>query len=148
MDPELSEHLAHMPFDCARAEEQPRADVRVRNTLAGESRDLPLLGCQIVPRLHGSLADLLARRKKLCMRAIRERLHPDRDEHLVSRAQLLARVDSATLAAQPLAVEQVPTRELGPEAGAGEQFDRVSVQAVSDLPFADECAGASENSLR
>jgi hypothetical protein len=37
-------------------------------------------------------------------RALRERFHPDRREHLVRDAQLTARVDSAILPAQPLAV--------------------------------------------
>ena len=42
-DPELREDLPQMPFDGARAQEQPRADLRVREPVAREPCDLPLL---------------------------------------------------------------------------------------------------------
>src|SRR6059058_2500985 len=42
-DPELGEHLAQMPFDGARADEQLGADLGVRQSLTGEPGDLGLL---------------------------------------------------------------------------------------------------------
>ena len=94
------------------------------------SRDLPLLRGQIVARLDRPLAHLLARRQQLPARALGERLHPDRRELLVGGAELLARVDPATLAAQPLAVEQVRAGELGPQPGAAQPLDRLAIQAL------------------
>ena len=137
-----------MPLHGARAEKQPRADVRVREPVAGHSRDLPLLRGQIVPRLDRSLADLLARRLKLVLRALGERFHPDREEQLVGRAQLLARVDTATLAAQPLAVEQMRTSELGTQPAAAQPLDRLLIQALGGLARAYQGTGTSEDSER
>src|SRR5690348_10543424 len=98
-DAELGEHVSQVPLDRPRAEEEPRADLRIGQPVAGEPRDLPLLGGQIVTRLGRPLAHLLARRLKLLTCTLGERLHPDLDQHLVGRAQLLARVDPAVLAA-------------------------------------------------
>ena len=42
-DLELPEHLVQVPLDGAGAEEEPCADFRVREPLAGEARDMPLL---------------------------------------------------------------------------------------------------------
>ena len=64
-------------------------------------------------------AHLLAGRLKLLAGALGERLHPDRGQHLVGRAQLVARVDPAILAAQPLPVEQMSAGELGTKPGPG-----------------------------
>ena len=66
-----------------------------------------------------ALAHLLAGGQQLAAGALGERLRAHRGEHLVGRAQLLARVDAAVLAAQPLAVEQV---------GAGEVRTRRAVR--------------------
>ena len=70
-----------------------------------------------------ALADLLARGDQLAAGALGERLHPDRDEHLVRRAELLARVDASALAAQPLSVEQMRAGELGTQPGAAQPLD-------------------------
>ena len=64
-------------------------------------------GSQIVTRLDRPLAHVLARRQQLPARALGERLHPHRRELVVRGAELGARVDSAMLAAQPLAVEEM-----------------------------------------
>src|SRR5580765_3942865 len=47
-DAELGEHLAQMPFDRARAEEELRADLRVGVPIAGEPGDVLLLRRQLV----------------------------------------------------------------------------------------------------
>jgi hypothetical protein len=39
-DVELGEYLAQVPLDGARAEEEPRADLWVRQSIASEPRDL------------------------------------------------------------------------------------------------------------
>ena len=127
-----------MPLNGPRAEEEPRADLRIGQPIAGEPRDLPLLGGQIVARVDRPLAHLLARRLKLLTRALGERLHPDRGQHLVGRAQLLARVDPAILAAQPLAVEEVRAGELRTEPGAPQPLDRLAIQLVGGRPVAQQ----------
>jgi hypothetical protein len=43
-DGELGEDLAQVVLDRARADEQPGADLRVGQTVAGQPRDLRLLG--------------------------------------------------------------------------------------------------------
>ena len=118
LDPELGEHLAQVPLHGARAEEQPRADLRVRQPVAGQPRDLPLLRGQLVARLDPALAHLLAGGQQLATGALGERLHPHLGEHPVRRPQLRARVDAPTLAAQPLAVEQVRAGVLAAHARA------------------------------
>jgi hypothetical protein len=50
-DPELGEHLLQVPFDGARAQEQLAADLRVRESLACEARDLLLLWRQLIASL-------------------------------------------------------------------------------------------------
>src|SRR5215218_4738807 len=65
LDAELGEHLAQVPLHRAGAEEELRADLRVRQPVAGEVRDLALLGGQVVARGGGALAHLLARGQQL-----------------------------------------------------------------------------------
>jgi hypothetical protein len=79
-----------------------------------------------------------ARRLKLLTCAFGERLHPHRGQHLVGCAQLLARVDPAVLAAQPLAIEKVRAGELWTEAGAPQPLDRLAIQIVSGRPLAQQ----------
>ena len=51
-DPELCEHLAQMPLHGARAEEQPRTDLRIRQPTPSQLSDLPLLCGQIITCLR------------------------------------------------------------------------------------------------
>lgn len=62
-DAEPSEHLVQMPLDRARAEEEPRGDLRVRQPIAGELGGLSLLRSEIVARLNRTGANDLARRQ-------------------------------------------------------------------------------------
>ena len=89
-----------------------RADLRVRQAVAGEPGDLRLLRGQLVARLGAALADRLAGGEQLAAGALGERLDAHLGEHVVRRAQLLAGVDAPALAAQPFAVEQMRAREL------------------------------------
>jgi hypothetical protein len=52
------------------ADEQPRADFRVRQSVAGEPRDLRLLGGELVAGLDGAFPDALARRRQLALGAV------------------------------------------------------------------------------
>jgi hypothetical protein len=45
-DAELPDDLAHMSLDSAGSDEEPGCDLRVRETLAGQPRDLLLLSVQ------------------------------------------------------------------------------------------------------
>ena len=55
-----------------------------------------------------------------------------------ARSQLGARVDAAVLAAQPLAVEEVRARELGPHARAPEALDRLAERALGVIALAQQ----------
>ena len=66
----------------------------------------------------------------------------------MARAQLLARVDPAALAAQPLAVEQVGAGELEAHAGAAKPLDRLAVEALGGLAVAEQRARAGLDAQR
>src|SRR6185503_10869985 len=119
----LGEHLAQVPLDGARTEEQLRADLRVRQSFASEPCDLSLLWSQFVAGLGDALAHSLAGGQQFTSGTVRERLHADRLEQLVRRSQLCARVDAAILATQPLPVEQMCPSEVGPESRAPQAVD-------------------------
>src|SRR4051795_10793440 len=139
---ELGEHVAQMPLDSPRAEEELRPDLRVRQPIGGKQRDLPLLRGQIVASLDGPPTHLLAGGLKLFAGALGERLHADRGQHLVGRAQLVARVDPAVLAAQPLPVEQMSAGELGTKRGPCQPLDGFAMQTLGALTLAHECPAA------
>src|SRR3954454_2529957 len=127
-----------MPLHRARAEEEPDADVRIREALAGQTRDLPLLGGENVAGLDGPLAHVLAGRKQLTPGPLGECLHPDRRELVVGGTELDTRVAAAILAAQPLPVEQLSPGELGTQAGAAQPLDRLAIQALGTRALAQE----------
>jgi hypothetical protein len=52
-DAELGEHLAQAPLDLPRRQEQLRADLRVRQAVAGQPGDLLLLGRVSSSRVPG-----------------------------------------------------------------------------------------------
>ena len=129
-DPELGEHLAQVPLDGARAEEQLGADLRVRQAVAGEPGDLLLLRRELVARLGGcACAPSRPWRPARAGRARRTPPCPSSTNMSWAAAQLLARVDAAVLAAQPLAVEQVRAGELRAQRRATQALDRFAVAA-------------------
>src|SRR5215217_7182461 len=71
-DAELGEHLAQMPFDGARADEQLRSDLLVRLPFSCESRYLRLLGGELVARLGAAPAHRLAGGHQLASSAVGE----------------------------------------------------------------------------
>ena len=97
---------------------------------------------QIIARLHGPLAHLLAGRRQLAARALGERLHPDRSELSCAARSCTRASTPALLAAQPLAIEQMRAGELRTQPGARQSLDRLAVQALGALTLADECAAA------
>ncbi len=82
-DAQLGEYLAQVPFDRARGQEQLGADLRAGPAVAGQPRDLLLLGRELAVRLGAALAHLLPRGDQLPAGALGERLHPHRGEHVV-----------------------------------------------------------------
>src|SRR3954453_4502557 len=117
-----------MPFDGARAEEEPGADLGVGQAIARQAGDLPLLTGELVARVRRSLAHLLARRQELAASALGERLHADRLEHLVCGAQLLARIHAAALAAEPFGVKQLDPGELWTQPRAAQMLARLAIE--------------------
>ena len=89
------------------ADQRPLADLGVRHSVAGESRDLSLLRGELFARFDGAFADALAGGRQFALGASGERLNPHHGEHLERGAQRVAGVDAASFAPQPLAVEQV-----------------------------------------
>src|ERR1700677_1565180 len=61
---------------------------------------------------------------------------------------MLARVDAPALAAQPLAIEKVRSGEFRAHVRATEPFDRLAVEAIGDIAFAEQCARARFDSQR
>src|SRR3954447_5687327 len=135
-DAELAEHVAQMPLDGPRAEEEPRPDLRVRQPIGGKHRDLPLLRGQVVASLDGAPPHLLAGGLELLAGTLGEGLHANRGQHLVGRAQLVARVDPAVLATQPLPVEQMRAGELRTKRGPCQSLDGLAIQALGALTLA------------
>jgi hypothetical protein len=76
---------------------------------------LQFLRSELVARVDRPLAHRLARGEQLALGALGERLHSNCHEEVVCRAQLRACVDTTALPAQPLPVEQVGSRQLGPQ---------------------------------
>src|SRR6185312_9357303 len=105
-DVELAEDLAQVVLDRARADEEVDADLRVAVTVAGEPGDRLLLGGELVDVVDRVDPHGRGRRRELALGAGGEGLGTDRHERVEGRAQLLAGVHPATLAAQPFAIEE------------------------------------------
>jgi hypothetical protein len=78
----------------------------------------------------------LPRGEQLAFGALDETLGACHDEHLVRRAQLLARVHAPTLTAKPLPVEEVGACESPAHAGAAKAVDRLPIEALGGLAVA------------
>jgi hypothetical protein len=94
---------------------------------------LRLLWGELVQGVHGSLAGTLARCLQLAFGAMSERLRAHAGERLERWAQLLPRVDTATLTAQPLPIQKAGPGELESHARTREMRDRLAVQSVEAL---------------
>jgi NADP-dependent 3-hydroxy acid dehydrogenase YdfG len=147
-DAELREHLAQMPFDRARAEEELGADLGVGLPVAGARRDLRLLRGEVPVGLPGALAHGLAGGEQLAAGALREPVGPDRPQRSVCAAELLAGVDPAVLAAQPLPVEQVRAGQIDAGARPAQVPDRRLVQVLGRLAVAQQRQRARPDAVR
>ena len=74
---ELAERLAQVVVDGARADEQLGRDFRVGGTVGRKAGDLRFLRGQVVTRLDGPFARVLAGRLELDPGALGERLHAE-----------------------------------------------------------------------
>src|SRR5581483_7746500 len=72
-DAELAEDLAQVVLDRARADEQLGADLRVGVSVAGQPRDLELLGREVVARVRGDPPHGLAGGEELAAGTLGER---------------------------------------------------------------------------
>src|SRR5262245_11583428 len=86
-DAELGEDLAQVVLDRARADEEPAADLRVREALAGEPGDLGLLRGEVVAGGDGALADRSARGRELAPRSLGVRVEAHRVQQVVCGPQ-------------------------------------------------------------
>ena len=129
-DPELGEHLAQVPFDGARAEEELGRRSRGFDRPSRASRAIcASCGGELVARVDAcACAPSRPWPAARGGRARRTPRMPIAANIVVGGAQLLARVDAPALAAQPLAVEQVRAGELRPQPGPAEPVDRLAVQ--------------------
>src|SRR5690348_7664634 len=127
-----------MPLDCFRADEQLRRDFRVRHSVSGEPGYLLFLRRELVAGLRLAPADLFAGGHQLAASTLGERLHPDRDAQLVSRAQLLTGRGSSALATQPLAVEKMGASLVGTELAPLEPLDRLAIQPFGAVAIGEQ----------
>src|SRR4029077_3322072 len=86
-DAELPEHLAQVPLNGARADEQLGADLGVRAPVTGEAGDLRLLRCELVACLDRPRAHRLAGGNQLTPGPLGESVCAHRSEHVVGGAQ-------------------------------------------------------------
>src|SRR4051812_40777132 len=89
---QLGEDLVQMPFDSAWAEVEPSADLRVRQPLSRELRNVTLLPSQVVASLSPSRPDLVSDGHELNAGPLGESVHADIDEQSVRNPELCPRV--------------------------------------------------------
>src|SRR5437763_1279124 len=111
--------------------------IAVGEAVPREPRDLSLVRGEIVTGVHAAFPDAFAGRQELSLGARGECLGAHAREHLERGAQLLARVEAATLAPQPFAVDEVGAREREAEARASQLFDRLPIDAVGSVAVAE-----------
>ena len=122
------------------ADEQLLPDLAVRQSIAGQPRDLGLADGQAGARSRhaGALPHRFPGGGELAGRTIGERHGSQRIEHLPSRPQLLARVDPAAFAAKPIPVDEVRAGQLDRQAGVLEMADRSAMEILSGLAVAQQ----------
>src|SRR5262249_35154538 len=111
-DAKLGIHAPQVPLDRPRAKEQLGTDLRIRQSLRGEPRDLRLLRGEVGAGLVGALARRLAGTGQLAPCAFGEHRHADGAKHVVGRAELLPRIEPSALPSQPFAVDEMCTRKI------------------------------------
>jgi NADP-dependent 3-hydroxy acid dehydrogenase YdfG len=137
-DAELGEHLAQVPFDRARAEEELGADLGVGLPVPRPRRDLHLLRGEVPVGVRRALAHGLAGGEQLAAGALGEPVRPDRRQHSVRQVQLLPGIHPAVLAAEPLTVEQVRAGQIDARPRPAQMTDGRLVQALRGRPVAQQ----------
>src|SRR5580692_1518900 len=137
-DAELGVYVAQVPFDRARGQEQLGADLWIGTTVPRQPGDLGLLGGQRGGDFGVALAYRLASGEQFAACALGERFHADRGEHVVGRAQLLARVDAPALAAQPLPVQQMRAGEIWAQLRPAQPVDCLAITALGVRALAEQ----------
>jgi hypothetical protein len=122
-----------MPLDRAWAEEELRADLRVRQSFRCELCDLRLLRGQLISCFVRALAGRLAGRSELTSCALREPGNAHLAEHVVRRTQVRAGVEPTALASHPLAVQEMGTCEVRTSPRTAEALDGFGVQRLGDV---------------
>ena len=105
--------FGEVPLDRAWTQEQPRANLRIRQTFADEADYLKLLWRERVAGFDASLAYRFASRQQLAPRSLGERTYASVVEGRMCLAKLLAGVQAPTGTTQPLAVDQACAADLG-----------------------------------
>ena len=93
------------------------------------------------------LADGLTGSAQLPPGPVGERLHPHRLQHFAGGAQLPSRVDTPIFAAQPLAIQEMPTGDLGAQRGTSQVPNRLP-KGVGFLSTAKQGAGPGLDAQR
>src|SRR3954468_5664758 len=96
----------------------------------GEPRDLRFLRRQLVDGVRSAPSGALAGRLQLDPGALRERLHPEVGEELARDTKLGARIHPATLATQPLTVQEVGAGEVDRDPRSAEAVDGLEIQLL------------------
>ena len=130
---EFREHVAEVPLHCARAQEKPGADLRIREPVQSQLSDLELLGSELISRFGRARTQMLAGSHRLALGALGKCDHPARSKHLMGGTEVRACLDPAPLAAQPLAVDELSTRKPSLQTRSAQVFDRGPIEAIGRL---------------
>src|SRR5262245_60427742 len=138
LDVELGEHLVQVVLDRSGADEQLGADLGVRETVAGEPRDLCLLGCEVVARLRTALVRGFAGCFEFATSALGEGGGPDAAEPFVCGTKLFTGVDAPFLPTKPFAVDELGAGEVNDDSTTAEPLDSLSVETLGLIALAYE----------
>lgn len=108
----------------------------------GAPGDLQLLWGQVGGHLHPALAYGLADGQQLATGTFGEPVQPHRTQHFVGAMELLASIDAAVLAAEPLIVEQMRASQVDAGMRLAQTLDSRLVQIIGGLPAAQHRRGA------
>jgi hypothetical protein len=112
----------------------------LESLIAGHLCNLEVLGGELVETPKGAFAGVSAGRNQLMLGALCESVHADSVEQLMPGAELLAPGWAATIAARPLAVQQVSASNHRTKRGAAQPLDRLAIQVVGGRPLAQHPA--------
>ena len=127
-DAQLAEDATQVSFDRARAQEQLRADLSGGGSSGDQSGNVQLMGGEGIGHLGGSLARVFTSGAQLAGGPLGEGFRTHVREQLVRDSELFACVLTPAFAAQPLAVDEVCTREVRVHPTAAEPLDRLEAK--------------------